>query len=64
MTAKENGMGTPGLSGLLAPSPTGPQRGKMIANSVPLGTFGTPDEIAKAVVTGTELFVDEGFAQV
>ena len=47
---------------------------KMISNSVPLGRFGTPDEIAKAVVflasddssyiTGTELFVDGGFAQV
>ena len=47
---------------------------KMISSSVPLGRFGTPDEIAKAVVflaskdnsyiTGTELFVDGGFAQV
>ena len=46
----------------------------MISNSVPLGRFGTPDEIAKAVVflasddssysAGTELFVDGGFAQV
>jgi NAD(P)-dependent dehydrogenase (short-subunit alcohol dehydrogenase family) len=46
----------------------------MISNSVPLGRFGTPVEIAKAVVflasddasyiTGTELFVDGGFAQV
>ena len=50
------------------------ERMKVIANSVPLGRFGTPDEIAKAVVflasddssyiTGTELFVDGGFAQV
>jgi NAD(P)-dependent dehydrogenase (short-subunit alcohol dehydrogenase family) len=47
---------------------------KMISNSVPLGRLGTPDEIAKAVlffayddssyVTGTELFVDGGFAQI
>src|SRR5882724_7187691 len=47
---------------------------KTISSSVPLGRFGTPDEIAKAVVflasddssyiTGTELFVDGGVAQV
>jgi NAD(P)-dependent dehydrogenase (short-subunit alcohol dehydrogenase family) len=65
---------TPGLNNLLASSETGQQRVQMIANSVPLGRFGTPDEIAKAVVflasddssyiTGTELFVDGGFAQV
>ena len=65
---------TPGLSDLLASSETGEQRKKMISNAVPLGRFGTPYEIAKAVVflasddasyiTGTELFVDGGFAQV
>jgi NAD(P)-dependent dehydrogenase (short-subunit alcohol dehydrogenase family) len=65
---------TPGLSNLLASSEAGKQRKKMISSSVPLGRFGTPDEIAKAVVflasddssyiTGTELFVDGGFAQV
>ena len=65
---------TPGLSDLLASSETGQQRRQMIANSVPLGRLGTPEEIAKAVVflasddssyiTGTELFVDGGMAQV
>jgi hypothetical protein len=65
---------TPGLSELLASSETGQERLKMISNNVPLGRLGTPDEIAKAVVflasddssyiTGTELFVDGGFAQV
>ena len=65
---------TPGLSDLLASAETGQHRLKMISNSVPLGRLGTPDEIAKAVVflasddssyiTGTELFVDGGFAQV
>ena len=65
---------TPGLSDLLASSEAGQQRKKMISSAVPLGRFGTPDEIAKAVVflasddssyiTGTELFVDGGIAQV
>jgi NAD(P)-dependent dehydrogenase (short-subunit alcohol dehydrogenase family) len=64
---------TPGLSELLGSSETGQQSLKMISN-VPLGRFGTPDEMAKAVVflasddaryvTWAELFVDGGFAQV
>jgi NAD(P)-dependent dehydrogenase (short-subunit alcohol dehydrogenase family) len=65
---------TPGLNDLLASSETGQQRLKMISNTVPLGRLGKPEEIAKAVVflasddssyiTGAELFVDGGFAQV
>jgi NAD(P)-dependent dehydrogenase (short-subunit alcohol dehydrogenase family) len=65
---------TPGLSDLLASAEVGEERLKTISNTVPLGRLGTPDEIAKAVVflasddssyiTGTELFVDGGFAQV
>ena len=61
---------TPGLSDLLASSEVGEQRKKMISNTVPIGRFGTPDEIVKAAVflasddasyfTGTELFVDGG----
>jgi NAD(P)-dependent dehydrogenase (short-subunit alcohol dehydrogenase family) len=65
---------TPGLADLLGSSEAGHQRAKMISSSVPLGRFGTPDEIAKAVVflasedssyvSGIELFVDGGLAQV
>jgi NAD(P)-dependent dehydrogenase (short-subunit alcohol dehydrogenase family) len=65
---------TPGLNNLVASAGAGEQRMKMLSSIVPLGRLGTPDEIAKAVVflasddssyiTGTELFVDGGFAQV
>jgi len=65
---------TPGLRELLASSEVGKQRKEMISTGVALGRLGTPDEIAKAVVflasddasyiTGIELFVDGGFAQV
>jgi NAD(P)-dependent dehydrogenase (short-subunit alcohol dehydrogenase family) len=65
---------TPGLRELFASSETGQARNKMISQTVPLGRLGTADEIAKAVVflasddasyiTGVELFVDGGSAQV
>jgi NAD(P)-dependent dehydrogenase (short-subunit alcohol dehydrogenase family) len=55
-------------------SKAGEQYMKTVSHSIPSGRFGTPDEIAKAAVflasddsiyvTGTELFVDGGFAQV
>ena len=65
---------TPGLNDLLASAEAGQERVKMIHSSIPLARFGRPDEIASAVVflasddssyiTGAELFVDGGFAQV
>jgi len=65
---------TPGLSDLLASGDAGRERLQTLRISVPLGRLGTPDEVARAVgflasddssyVTGTELFVDGGFAQV
>jgi NAD(P)-dependent dehydrogenase (short-subunit alcohol dehydrogenase family) len=65
---------TEGLRELLGSSEAGKERLKNIGTAVPLGRLGTPDEIAKAAVflasddssfvTGIELFVDGGFAQV
>ena len=65
---------TEGLRELLGSAQAGQDRLKVISSSVPLGRMGNPDEIAKAVVflasddssfiTGIELFVDGGFAQV
>jgi NAD(P)-dependent dehydrogenase (short-subunit alcohol dehydrogenase family) len=65
---------TPGLNDLLGSSELGQQPLKMISNVAPLGGIGTLAEIADAVaslasddasyVTGAEVFVDGGFAQV
>jgi len=65
---------TPGLNELMVASGAGDQALKRLSAAVPLGRPGTPDEVARAVVflasddssyiTGTELFVDGGFAQV
>ncbi len=65
---------TPGLNRLLSATEAGQQRLKMLSTTIPLGRLGSPDEVARAVVflasddsdfiTGTELFVDGGFAQV
>jgi NAD(P)-dependent dehydrogenase (short-subunit alcohol dehydrogenase family) len=63
---------TPGLRGLRQADSA--ELGSLYAPGIPLGRMGYPDDIAKAVVflasddasfvTGTELFVDGGFAQV
>jgi NAD(P)-dependent dehydrogenase (short-subunit alcohol dehydrogenase family) len=65
---------TAGLRGLLGSSEVGQERLKLISGAVPLGRLGKPSEVARAVVflasddssyiTGAELFVDGGFAQV
>jgi NAD(P)-dependent dehydrogenase (short-subunit alcohol dehydrogenase family) len=65
---------TPGLERLFAAGGTGEQRRKSVSTTIPMGRLGKPEEVAKAVVfpasdnssfiTGTELFVDGGFAQV
>jgi NAD(P)-dependent dehydrogenase (short-subunit alcohol dehydrogenase family) len=65
---------TEGLRELVGSSEVGQERLKGLSSTVPMGRLGTADEIAKAAVflasddssfvTGTELFVDGGFAQV
>ena len=65
---------TPGLEDLAQTEGLGVQLTASLLAGVPMGRFGTPDEIAKAAVflasddssfvTGTELFVDGGAAQI
>ena len=64
---------TPGLNGLVPEDQVDQLRASLVA-TVPLGRLGTPDEIAKAAsflasddssfITGIELFVDGGSAQI
>ena len=65
---------TLGLNDLWGSSEVGQEGIKLVSTVTPLCRLGTPDEIAKAVVflasddtsflTGAQLFVDGGFAQV
>jgi NAD(P)-dependent dehydrogenase (short-subunit alcohol dehydrogenase family) len=65
---------TEGLRELLGDSDAGHQRKQAISSSTPLGRFGTTEDMAKAAlflasddssyITGIELFVDGGMAQV
>jgi NAD(P)-dependent dehydrogenase (short-subunit alcohol dehydrogenase family) len=65
---------TEGFRELVGSAQTGQDRIKGLSSAVPMGRLGHPDEITKAVlflasddssyITGAELFVDGGFAQV
>lgn len=65
---------TPMTSGMVQNQEQGEQLKRALLNIIPLGRMGNPDEIAKAVsflasdessfITGIELFVDGGLAQI
>jgi NAD(P)-dependent dehydrogenase (short-subunit alcohol dehydrogenase family) len=65
---------TPGLNGLIQSQEQGEQLKQYLLSTVPQGRMGSPEEVAKVVsflasnessfVTGIELFVDGGQAQV
>ncbi|QDN85480.1 MULTISPECIES: SDR family oxidoreductase [unclassified Streptomyces] len=65
---------TPGIRGLGSPSKGEEQLADSLANEIPLGRIGRPDEVAATAVflasdqssftTGAELFVDGGLVQV
>lgn len=65
---------TPIFSNLMQNEEQSEQFKKNIVNTVPMGRMGTPDEVAKVVsflasddssyITGIELFVDGGLAQI
>jgi NAD(P)-dependent dehydrogenase (short-subunit alcohol dehydrogenase family) len=65
---------TPGLNGLAQNQEQIQQFKTSFLSTVPLGRIGSPDEVAKAVsflasddssyITGIELFVDGGVAQI
>jgi NAD(P)-dependent dehydrogenase (short-subunit alcohol dehydrogenase family) len=65
---------TEGMNKILGTGEAGQKRREFVYSTVPLGRMGKPEEIASAVVflasddasfiTGTEFFVDGGFAQV
>src|SRR5439155_3469621 len=65
---------TPGLSGLIQSQPQGEQLKNYLVSTVPQGRMGRPEEVAKVAsflasddssfVTGIDLFVDGGQAQI
>ncbi len=65
---------TPITNSIVQSEEQGKQLKTMLMSSIPMGRMGNPDEVAKAVsflasddssfVTGIELFVDGGMAQI